>query len=164
MTDMESGTRFRPVLPDPIDNKQAVSVVMLSGKIYYELIKERQARGLNDKVAFIRIEELAPFPFDALEEALSLYPSAVHFAWLQEEPRNQGAWNHVRSRIEKVLSARKPLASSKGIELRYLGREESALPAPGIGKLHQKQQRSVLESAFRIWKEIRRYSFIKRGW
>ena len=149
MTDMESGTRFRPVLPDPIDNKQAVSVVMLSGKIYYELIKERQARDLNDKVAFIRIEELAPFPFEALEEVLSLYPSAVNFAWLQEEPRNQGAWSHVRSRIEKVLSARKqPLGSSKDIKLRYLGREESALPAPGIGKLYQKQQRRVIESAF----------------
>jgi len=68
---------------------------------------------------------------------LDLYPSAVHFAWLQEEPRNQGAWNHVRSRIETVLSARKSL---KDIELHYMGRVESALPAPGIGTLYQKQQ------------------------
>ena len=149
---MESGTRFQPVLPDPLNNKQAVSVVMLSGKIYYELIKEREARNLNDKIAFIRIEELAPFPFEALEKALSLYPSAVHFAWLQEEPRNQGAWSHVRSRIEKVLSARRRLpGASKDIELRYLGREESALPAPGIGKIYQQQQRSVVESAFSVW-------------
>ena len=147
MTEMESGTRFRPVLPDPLNNKQAISVVMLSGKIYYELIKERQARDMNDKVAFIRIEELAPFPFEALEEVLNLYPSAVHFAWLQEEPRNQGAWNHVRSRIETVLSARKSL---NGVELHYLGREESALPAPGIGTLYRKQQQSVIESAFLI--------------
>ena len=145
---MESGTRFQPVLPDPLNNKEAVSMVMLSGKIYYELIKERQARGLNDKVAFIRIEELAPFPFEALEEVLNLYPWAVHFAWLQEEPRNQGAWNHVRSRIETVLSARKSL---HGIELRYLGREESALPAPGIGTLYRRQQQSVIESAFSGW-------------
>lgn len=144
---MESGTRFQPVLPDPLNNKQAVSVVMLSGKIYYELIKERQARNLNDKVAFIRIEELAPFPFEALEEVLSLYPSAVHFAWLQEEPQNQGAWNHVCSRIKTVLSAREP---SNNIELHYLGRKESALPAPGIGMLYQKQQRSVIESAFSV--------------
>ena len=147
MTEMEIGTRFRPVLSDPLNNKQAASVVMLSGKIYYELIKERQARGLNDEVAFIRIEELAPFPLKALEEVLDLYPSAVHFAWLQEEPRNQGAWDHVRSRIEKVLSARKSL---NGIGLHYLGREESALPAPGIGTLYQKQQRSVIESAFSV--------------
>ena len=148
ITEMEFGTRFRPVLPDSLNNREAVSVVMLSGKIYYELIKERQARGLNDKVAFIRIEELAPFPFEALEEVLDLYPSAVHFAWLQEEPRNQGAWNHVRSRIETVLSARKSL---NGIELRYLGREESALPAPGIGTLYRRQQQSVIESAFSGW-------------
>jgi len=150
MTDMESGTRFQPVLPDPSNNREAISVVMLSGKIYYELIKERQARDMNNKVAFIRIEELAPFPFEALEKVLNMYPSAAHFAWLQEEPRNQGAWNHVHSRIEKVLSARKPLGvPSNGIAfLHYLGREESALPAPGIGKLYQKQQRSVIESAF----------------
>ena len=147
MTEMEIGTRFRPVLSDPLNNKQAASVVMLSGKIYYELIKERQVRDLNDKVAFIRIEELAPFPFEALDEVLNLYPSAIRFAWLQEEPRNQGAWNHVHSRIETVLSARKSL---NDIELHYLGREESALPAPGIGTLYQKQQRSVIESAFSI--------------
>ena len=147
MNEMESGTRFRSVLPDPLNNKQAVTLVMLSGKIYYELIKERQARDLNDKVAFIRIEELAPFPFEALDEVLNLYPSAVHFAWLQEEPRNQGAWSHMRSRVETVLSARKSL---NGIELRYLGREESALPAPGIGTLYQKQQRSVIESPFSV--------------
>lgn len=79
MTEMESGTRFRPVLSDPLNNKQAVSVVMLSGKIYYELIKERQARDLNSMIAFIRIEELAPFPFEALEEVLNLYPSALGF-------------------------------------------------------------------------------------
>ena len=151
MTEMESGTRFRPVLPDPLNNKQAVTVVMLSGKVYYELIKERQARELNDKIAFIRIEELAPFPFEALEEVLKLYPSAVRFAWLQEEPRNQGAWNHVQSRIETVLSARrKSLNDGIGGLLHYLGREESALPAPGIGTLYRKQQQSVIESAFSV--------------
>ena len=148
MAEMESGTRFRPVLPDPLNNKQAVTVVMLSGKIYYELIKERQARESNDKIAFIRIEELAPFPFEALEEVLNLYPSAVHFAWLQEEPRNQGAWNHVRSRIETVLSAARKSLNGNG--LNYLGREESALPAPGIGTLYRKQQQSVIESAFSV--------------
>jgi probable 2-oxoglutarate dehydrogenase E1 component DHKTD1 len=148
ITEMKPGTRFQPVLPDPLDNKQAVSVVMLSGKIYYELIKERQARNLNDKIAFIRIEELAPFPFEALEEVLNLYPWAIYFAWLQEEPQNQGAWNHVRSRIETVRSARH---LSNGVKLRYLGREKSALPAPGIGTLYQKQQRSVIESAFSLW-------------
>lgn len=155
MTEMESGTRFRPVLSDPLNNKQAVSVVMLSGKIYYELVKERQARDLNDKIAFIRIEELAPFPFEALEEVLNLYPSAMRFSWLQEEPRNQGAWNHVRDRIASVLSTKRPFSGLKGIEslsLHYLGREDSALPAPGIGRLYQKQQRSVVESAFSLLK------------
>jgi probable 2-oxoglutarate dehydrogenase E1 component DHKTD1 len=113
------------------------AVVTLSGKLYYELSKERQAPDLNNKVAFIRIEELAPFPFEALEKVLSLYPSAVHFSRLQEEPQNQ--WNHIRSRIETVLSARKSLAPSNGIVLHYLGQKESALPAPGMETLYENQ-------------------------
>jgi 2-oxoadipate dehydrogenase E1 component len=104
---------------------------------------------LNDKITFIQIEELTPIPFEALKEVLNLYPLAIHSAWLQEEPRNQGAWNHVRSRIETVLSAARK--SSNGIELHYLGREESALPAPGIGTLYRKQQQSIIESAFSVW-------------
>lgn len=118
--------------------------MMLSGKVYYDLIKERQVRGLDDSVAFIRIEELAPFPFEQLEEVLEQYPNAESYSWLQEEPRNQGAFSHVGGRIASVLRR-----MGKGNEeLTYLGRKESALPAPGVGKLYQVQQRQVLESPF----------------
>jgi len=118
---------------------------MLSGKVYYELVKERQTRGMNDDVAFVRIEELAPFPFRQLEEVLSLYPNAQDFAWLQEEPRNQGAYTHVRDRIGSVLEK----IGRKEAGLMYMGRKESALPAPGVGKLYQAQQKLVLEAPFR---------------
>ncbi|KDR79783.1 hypothetical protein GALMADRAFT_241860 [Galerina marginata CBS 339.88] len=145
MADIESGTHFKPVLADPLTDKaKATRVVMLSGKIYYELIKERQARGLDDTVAFIRIEELAPFPFQQLEKVLQQYSHVEEFTWLQEEPRNQGAFAHVSGRIGSVL--RKMGRGEK--EVVYMGRKESALPAPGVGKLYQAQQRAVVEVPF----------------
>jgi 2-oxoglutarate dehydrogenase complex dehydrogenase (E1) component-like enzyme len=61
---METGTRFQPILIDPLTDKStAKHVVLLSGKLYYEVLKERQSRNLNDAIALVRIEELAPFPF-----------------------------------------------------------------------------------------------------
>lgn len=114
----------------------------MTGKIYYDLLKERQARSLDKEVAFIRIEELAPFPFAELRAALKDYAVLEEVMWLQEEPRNQGAYTHVVSRIDSVLD-----------ELRigrvvYRGRKESALPAPGIGKIYGAQQKAVIEAAF----------------
>lgn len=141
---MESGTRFQPVIPDTISNgSQTDRVILLSGKIYYDLAKEREALGLNDRVALIRLEELSPFPFAELKETLKAYADAKEFFWLQEEPRNQGAYTHVASRINHVLSA-----LGHDAEIEYKGRKESAIPAPGVSKLYAVQQRGVISSAF----------------
>ncbi|KAJ8482385.1 hypothetical protein ONZ45_g14964 [Pleurotus djamor] len=144
LSDLVDGTKFQPVLDDPtVSVDKAERVVLISGKIYYELVKERQARGHDDKVAFIRIEELAPFPFSEVEKALGRYTRAKDIYYLQEEPRNQGAWSHVSPRIQSVLDG-----MGKGVELAYRGRKESPLPAPGIGKLYAAQQKGVIDSAF----------------
>ncbi|KAF7298919.1 2-oxoglutarate dehydrogenase E1 component mitochondrial [Mycena indigotica] len=140
LRDLEQGTSFQPVLKDAAPNSaSAKRVILMTGKIYYELLKERQARSLEDKVALIRIEELAPFPFVELRAVVEQYPQAQEFFWLQEEPRNQGAYIHVASRVESVLGGR---------QVFYRGRSESAVPAPGIGKLYSVQQKEVLASAF----------------
>ncbi|KAJ7025371.1 dehydrogenase E1 and transketolase domain-containing protein 1 [Mycena alexandri] len=145
LRDLEPGTAFRPVLRDPAENINAPTakrVVLMAGKIYYDLLKERQARSLDQDVAFIRLEELAPFPFKELREALGEYTLVEEVVWLQEEPKNQGAWTHVAPRIETVLQ-------ELGIGgLVYKGRKESALPAPGIGKIYTAQQKVVIEFAF----------------
>ncbi|KAG6864116.1 hypothetical protein C0991_012381, partial [Blastosporella zonata] len=144
LSDLSEGSRFQPVLDDPIvDASQVKRVVLLSGKIYYELIKERETRGLTDAVAFIRLEELSPFPFNQLAETLKRYTEAKEIVYLQEEPRNQGAYTHVASRIQPVFEE----VGFRGA-LGYRGRKESALPAPGIGKLYSAQQRAVIDSAF----------------
>ncbi|KAJ6559045.1 Transketolase, pyrimidine binding domain-containing protein [Mycena vulgaris] len=144
LRDLQPGTSFQPVLRDPAGNAPtAKRVVLMTGKIYYELLKERQTRSLDRDVAFIRIEELAPFPFAELREALKEYALLEEVFWLQEEPRNQGAFTHVASRIEGVLRG-----SGIGAGLVYRGRKESALPAPGIGKIYGAQQKAVIEAVF----------------
>jgi probable 2-oxoglutarate dehydrogenase E1 component DHKTD1 len=139
------GTRFQPVLADPIaDPSKVQRVVLLSGKIYYDLIKERHARGFDDAVAFVRIEELSPFPYRELEAVLKRYDTGEleEVCYLQEEPRNQGAYGHVVSRVEGDF-----VCGYRG-KVRYLGRRESAVPAPGVGRLYAKQQKEIIDSVF----------------
>jgi probable 2-oxoglutarate dehydrogenase E1 component DHKTD1 len=138
---MTEGTSFQPVLDDTgVANPDLVDrVVLMTGKLYYDLVKERAARSVSN-VAFIRLEEIAPFPFAAVREVLERYPNASEYVWLQEEPKNQGAYEHVARRIGSVLP--------DGATLEYRGRKESAIPAPGIGKLYASQQKAVIESAF----------------
>ncbi|KAJ4473013.1 dehydrogenase E1 and transketolase domain-containing protein 1 [Lentinula aciculospora] len=146
LADLEPGTSFKPVLPDPIGNEStAKRVIVLSGKIYYDLIKERKERGLDDSVSFVRLEELAPFPFQELRSVLKAYPKAAlkEIFYLQEEPRNQGAWTHAKDRIDWVS---KDMGLDSGVS--YKGRKESALPAPGVGKLYREQQQKVIEATF----------------
>ena len=128
---------------DSIANPADVSrVVLLSGKLYYDLVKERQKRQLEGKVAFIRVEELSPFPFGAVLDVLARYNSSESVVWLQEEPRNQGAWTHVQPRLDAVLErlGRERVA--------YRGRKEDAVPAPGIASLYAAQQKAVIDAAF----------------
>jgi len=119
--------------------------VFLSGKLYYDLVKERSAWGLGELVAFVRIEELSPFPFWELEEVVRELKGAKEFVWVQEEPKNQGAWGHVRVRIGRVL---KGVVGRVGDEeLGYKGRKESVVSAPGVGRLYV-VQREVVDSVF----------------
>jgi probable 2-oxoglutarate dehydrogenase E1 component DHKTD1 len=126
-------------------------VVLHSGKIHYDLVKTRAAKGLTDDVALIRIEELAPFPYEALHDALQPYTSSdgrnPEIYWLQEESRNQGAWTHVAPRIASVL--RKLEWNNGQATLEYRGRKEDAVAATGTGNVYKREQAEVLESAFR---------------
>lgn len=146
MDEFAPGTKFQPVLDDPsISNTSSVKrVVMLSGKAYYELVKEREAQKVEDNVALVRIEELSPFPFLELKEVLSRYSLASEFVWWQEEPRNQGAYHHVADRIREVLTD----IGEDPSGLKYMGRRESAIPAPGIANMYRAQQSKVLKAAF----------------
>ena len=138
LSDLEAPQTFQPVLPDPLlEAHRADRVLLVAGKLYYELVKAREARGLSGRVALVRVEELCPFPFAALAKELRGADGAdVH--WVQEEPRNQGSWTHVAPRATQVL----------GRPLVYHGRREDAVPAPGVGKLYRIQQEALLNGAF----------------
>lgn len=119
-------------------------VLLVSGKLYFDLVKERHARGLEKEVAIIRIEELCPFPFSDIRSALSpfLYNPGVSLAWVQEEPQNQGAWMHIWPRVENVL---KQLGFEGRIS--FVGRATKEVPAVGVGKMHTTQVQEILSRA-----------------
>ncbi|ORX97262.1 2-oxoglutarate dehydrogenase, E1 component [Basidiobolus meristosporus CBS 931.73] len=141
--DMQSGTTFLPVLGDStISDKSGVErVVFVSGKLYYELSKERASKGLDGKVALVRVEELCPFPKEDIEEELSKYSNATEFVWCQEEPQNGGAYTFMAPRLEQLLPK-----SSKGLQ--YVGRGPSAAPATGIATVHRREQAQILTECF----------------
>ncbi|KZT24824.1 dehydrogenase E1 and transketolase domain-containing protein 1 [Neolentinus lepideus HHB14362 ss-1] len=144
LTDLALRTKFQSVLDDPLSgpNKAGVErVVLLSGKLYYDLAKTRQQ--MQSTTPLIRIEELCPFPFADLRCILRSYINAKEFVWVQEEPRNQGAYLYVADRVAHVLRS----IGHDG-ELQFKGRREDAVPAPGIGKVYRAQQEGLLKSAF----------------
>jgi 2-oxoglutarate dehydrogenase E1 component len=129
---------FREVLPDPKHPHPSVvsRVILCAGKIYHDLAKLRSDREVRG-AALIRIEQLYPFPADQLGGELEGFEQAGVW-WVQEEPENMGAWNHVR-RV-----CRDPL----GLELNHVARDESASPATGSLAIHQAEQAALLDRAF----------------
>jgi 2-oxoglutarate dehydrogenase E1 component len=120
------------------DNK-IKKVVMCSGKIYYDLIQARDNYD-NDKVTFIRIEQLYPFPVKTLANILKRYKKA-EFIWCQEEPKNMGAWNTVKNYIDRTLE----IINLRDISVKYVGRKASASTATGNLNKHLAQQKEILE-------------------
>ena len=114
-------------------------VVACSGKVYYDLAKKREEKGIDD-VAIIRVEQLYPFPHKAFSNELKKFPNALDIVWCQDEPQNQGAWFFVQHYIHENMA--------EGQKLGYSGRAASASPAVGYSHLHQEQQKSLVDGAF----------------
>jgi probable 2-oxoglutarate dehydrogenase E1 component DHKTD1 len=133
------------------DQSKTQRILLVSGKLYYELVKERAARRLENEVAIIRVEELCPFPFARLKSTLQPFfqqGSNPRIAWVQEEAENQGGWPHVMPRLLNTLKG--VGLQGKGVDVEYVGREPSEVPAVGFGKLHAAQNVSVLKGAFDV--------------
>ena len=114
-------------------------VIACSGKVYYDLAKRREEKGMDD-VAILRVEQLYPFPHKAFAAELKKYPNATEVVWCQDEPQNQGAWFFVQHYIHENMAA--------GQKLGYAGRAASASPAVGYAHLHQDQQKALIDAAF----------------
>ncbi len=119
-------------------------VVMCSGKVYFDLLEERDARGIDD-IYLLRVEQFYPFPAMALLKELERFPNA-EILWCQEEPKNQGAWSFIEPNIEWVLGRLK----GKSKRARYIGRPASASPATGLASQHKAQQQALVDDALKI--------------
>jgi len=140
LSDFSTGA-FQPVLPEADEAIVATAVrrvLICSGKVYYDLLAERQQRELQD-VAIIRVEILYPFPDQAVKEALARYETVSEVVWVQEEPQNQGAWLYLSSPIRQVLL--------EGQKIYAVTRPEAAAPAVGSAKRHKDELSTLLDRA-----------------
>ncbi|CAO3646284.1 unnamed protein product [Cunninghamella echinulata] len=144
LEEMGPGTHFQPVLSDPTttDPEQVDKVVFVSGKLYYDLQKEKNNRDLNDRVALIRIEELCPFPKEQIEQELEKYRYASEFVWCQEEPQNAGAYGFIAPRISQLIPQQQTL--------KYVGRPPLSAPAISIGTKFKTEQSKLIKDAVEL--------------
>ncbi len=125
-----------------LEDKKIKRVVICSGKVYYDLLEEREKNGRSD-VYLLRLEQFYPYPDDALQEELKRFKQA-DMVWCQEEPKNMGAWQFVQDRLEDTLIAIK----AKNTRPRYIGRAAAASTATGIASKHKREQQAILDGVF----------------
>ncbi|MFZ8867735.1 MAG: 2-oxoglutarate dehydrogenase E1 component [Paracoccaceae bacterium] len=152
--DFTTGSSFHRVLWDNAEASTSAHklkpdakikrVVMCSGKVYYDLLEERNARGLDD-IYLMRFEQFYPFPAISALKELQRFENA-EMIWCQEEPKNQGGWSFMEPNLEWVLERMK----AKHNRLRYVGRSASASPATGLAAQHKFQQAALIDEALTI--------------
>ncbi|MBC2681912.1 multifunctional oxoglutarate decarboxylase/oxoglutarate dehydrogenase thiamine pyrophosphate-binding subunit/dihydrolipoyllysine-residue succinyltransferase subunit [Corynebacterium anserum] len=133
--------KFHSVIDDPHHDgvaKDVKTVLMCSGKIYYDLEKKRAA-DKRDDVAIIRVEMLHPVPYNRIRDALGNYPNATEIRWVQDEPANQGPWPFLALQLPEYLP---------GIQLKRVSRRAQSSTATGVSKVHQMEQKALLDEAF----------------
>ena len=139
LEELSSGT-FRPVIDDPSASQRREDVRRLlfcTGKIYYDLIEKERPSG----IAIVRVEELYPWPQE-IGRAVDAYANVEEIVWVQEEPKNMGAWTYVSPRLRADIGTMLPL--------RYIGRPERAAPAEGYHNTHVQEQARILSEALAL--------------
>ncbi|ORJ60236.1 2-oxoglutarate dehydrogenase E1 component [Geothermobacter hydrogeniphilus] len=134
-----SKARFCEVLTDDISASAVQTVLICSGKIYFELLEKKRADQRED-VALVRIEQLYPLREEALRQAFDCYPRARAYAWVQEEPANGGAWSYIRPHLADLL----------GTDPVYVGRPAMAATAVGSHRQHNQEQKKLISLAFSL--------------
>jgi 2-oxoglutarate dehydrogenase E1 component len=132
---------FQAIIPCDIPAEQVETLLLCSGKIYYELQAAIEAGERND-VGLMRIEKLYPLHQDVLQEALARYGNAKRIAWVQEEPKNMGPWPHLQYRLGRAI----------GRNPEYCGRKAAAAPAVGSHRRHREEQQQIIDSALGVQK------------
>lgn len=124
--------------------EETKKLVLITGQVYTALHKKREELG-DKNTAFLKIEELHPFPFAKLRESLNSYPNLEEIVWCQEEPLNMGAWSYVSPRIQTTL---KETEKYQNTPIRYCGRNPSGAVAAGSKSLHTAEENAFLNDIF----------------
>ncbi len=143
-----AGGSWRPVLDDPLTEQQGRKnsrMVLCSGKLYYELVAEAEKMG-GDRPAIVRLEQLYSFPWQEAREVLGRYETAEEMVWVQEEPRNMGAWTFVEPKLRELAGER--------IEVSYVGRPDRASPAEGYPAAHLAEQGRIVREALGVGRAV----------
>jgi len=139
-----SAGSFRPVIPDPGARPDARRLVICSGKIYYDIAGHGERPGATT-VAVARLEQLYPFPVDAVAGLISGLPELEEIVWAQEEPQNMGAWRSIRHRLDDAARS-----SSSVAGVTYVGRSWRASPSEGYPTAHQLEQDRIVRVALGV--------------
>ncbi len=123
---------------EKLNAKKVKRVIFCSGKVYYDIVAERQKREIDD-IAVVRIEQLYPFPHEEFAAQIALYPNAKSVVWAQEEPGNQGAWHRIQHYLQRGMRAEQTLS--------YALRPSSASPAVGYLAKSIEQQKELVDAA-----------------
>ncbi|WP_017935453.1 multifunctional oxoglutarate decarboxylase/oxoglutarate dehydrogenase thiamine pyrophosphate-binding subunit/dihydrolipoyllysine-residue succinyltransferase subunit [Nocardioides sp. Iso805N] len=136
--DFTSGS-FRPVIGDDMaDKSQVETLLLVSGRLTWDLMVDRGKRGLESKVAIARAEQLYPWPIEELKAELATYPNLKNVRWIQDEPRNQGPWPTFALNVVPEL----------GVPVQSITRSASTTTAVGTSKRHLAEQKELLDQAF----------------
>jgi 2-oxoglutarate dehydrogenase E1 component len=141
--------RYQPFIPAETDPAGARRLVLCTGKVYYDVLKAREALDDPAAVGVARVEQLYPFPEEAMRAELARF-GAAEVVWLQEEPANMGAWTFVRPRLDDLLLA---LHGDCNRRVRYAGRAAAASPATGSAGVHTAEQEAILRRALGVGDE-----------
>uniref|UniRef100_A0A8C4E7X5 2-oxoglutarate dehydrogenase complex component E1 n=1 Tax=Dicentrarchus labrax TaxID=13489 RepID=A0A8C4E7X5_DICLA len=143
--DLSQGTKFKRLIPDegPVNQNpaQVKRVIFCTGKVYYELAKERKQQKMEKDIAIIRLEQISPFPFDLVRAEADKYVNA-ELVWCQEEHKNMGYYDYVRPRFLTVVANMKPVW--------YVGRDPAAAPATGNKSTHLNELKRFMDTAFNL--------------
>jgi 2-oxoglutarate dehydrogenase E1 component len=137
--------KFRAVIDDEVMSaeEQAESVerlILCSGKVYTELIRS-EAREEDDITAIARVELLYPFPGEDIAAVIEGYPNLREIIWVQEEPKNMGAWTFMESRLRKLVDGE--------ISIGYIGKPPRSTPAQGSASFHKREHAAIIRQAFK---------------
>ncbi len=135
MKDLAEGS-FQPVIDDPfVKTKEVDMVIFCSGKVYYDLLEEKEKRKKGKNIAIVRVEQLYPLPKQALQQVVKKYASDARYVWVQEEPKNMGAWSYFFMNYDLTT-------------ISVVSRDASGSPAAGSKEVYEKRQKNIFDNVF----------------